>query len=99
MRHYRKEKLQPGKCKKCGFEYEEHAIATTAEVELLRSLGYAVFICKGIEENSFLTGAWVEIVAANSDGESLKTDELEEMFKEPEPEEPCDVDYMEEISS
>jgi hypothetical protein len=91
-------KLESSKCKKCGFEYGEHAIATPEEVELLRSLGYGLFICKGVAEyNHFLEGPYVEIVAVSSEGVTLNTCDLEKMFKEPD--NPCDSDFMEDISS
>jgi hypothetical protein len=90
-----KEKLQPGKCRKCGFTYGEHAISTRGELELLRALGYAAFICRDSEDKPF--GDYVEIVAVSSEGKTLNTDELEEMFKEPD--DPCDEEFMEEISS
>jgi hypothetical protein len=108
VRHYRspkeffeteKAKLQPGKCKKCGFKYGQHAIASPEEVEFLRSLGYGVFVCKDMEENPFLEGPYLEIVAMTLDEEFLESDEIEEMFKAREPDDPCDSDYMKDISS
>ncbi len=95
-----KTKLQPGKCSKCGFLYKQHAIASAEEVEMLRSLGYGVFICKDLEDNPVLAiGPYLEIVAMNLDEEFLKSDEIGEMYKNREPADPCDKEFMEEISS
>ena len=94
-------KLPPGgKCRKCGFQYAEHAIATAEEVEFLRSLGYGVFICKDLEDNPFLgIGPYLEIVTMNLDEEFLESDEIGEMYKNREPDDPCDTEFMEDISS
>ncbi len=102
MRGERKkiQELPPGKCKKCGFLYEQHAIASAEEVEFLRSLGYGVFICKDLEELPILSiGPYLEIVAMTTDNEFLSTREIEEMYKSKEPDDPCDSDFMEDISS
>ncbi len=90
--------MSPGRCKKCGFEYEQHAIATPDEVEFLRSLGYGVFICRDIEDTPALR-AYVEIVAMNLEGEFLNTYEIEETCKNSEPNDPCNSDYMRDIST
>jgi hypothetical protein len=95
MKERVKEKLQPGKCKKCGFDYGEHSMALREELELLRARGYSAFICRDSEDKPF--GDYVEIVAVSLEGKILKTDDIEDMFKDPE--DPCDEEFMEEISS
>jgi hypothetical protein len=70
-------------------------MALREELELLRARGYAAFICRDSEDKPF--GDYVEIVAVSSEGKILKTDDIEDMFKEPE--DPCDEEFMEEISS
>ena len=89
----------PGKCSKCGFAYGQHAISTAEEVEFLRSLGYGVFVCKDIEDSPFLERPHLEIVAMNLDEEFLESDEILEMYKNREPDNPCDSEFMEDISS
>lgn len=96
--YFSEERLEPGKCKKCGFEYRQHAIVTPEEVEFLRSLGYGVFICKDIEDNPFLEGRHLEIVASKDDV-FLETDEIEKMYNARGPDDPCDSAFMREISS
>ncbi len=87
-----------GKCSKCGFQYEQHSIVSYEELAFLRSLGYGAFICRDMEDNPLLK-TYVEIVAMNPEHEFLSTREIEEMYKNREPNDPCDGDYMEEISS
>ncbi len=89
---------QPGQCSKCGFELEQHAIATAEEVEFLRSLGYGVFVCKDVEDNPLLED-YLEIVAMNLDKEFLDSNEIEEIYNNREPDDPCDSAFMEDISS
>ena len=91
-------KRPPGKCSKCGFQYEQHAIATPEELEFLRSLGYGVFICKDREDNPLLK-TYLKIVVMNLEGEFLNTYEIEEMHKNREPNNPCDSDFMRGIST
>ncbi len=101
-KYYDKKKvdLPVGKCKKCGFAYGQHAIASPEEVEFLRSIGYNVFVCKDIiEENPFLEGDYLEVVATTKDDEFLDGDEIEQLYKNREPGDPCDEEFMEEISS
>ena len=89
--------LQIGKCKKCGFTYEQHSIVSPEELEFLRSLGYGVFVCRDLEDTPFLE-THLEVVAMKDD-EFLDSDEIAEMYKNKEPDDPCDEEFMEEISS
>ena len=92
-------KLQLGRCKKCGFAYEQHAIATLEEVELLRSLGCGIFVCRDMEDNPLLKGPHFEVVAMTKDKKFLNTYEIEEMYNNRKPDDPCDSEFMEDIST
>ena len=95
------EELLPGraKCKKCGFAFKQHAISSPEEIEFLRSLGYGVFVCRDLEDNPLLGGTYLEVVAMSEDGKFLNTYEIEEMYKNREPDDPCDSEFMEDIST
>ena len=95
------ELLLPGrsKCKKCGFAFKKHAISSPEEIEFLRSLGYGVFVCRDLEDNPLLGGTYLEVVAMSEDGKFLNTYEIEEMYKNREPDDPCDSEFMEDIST
>ena len=86
------------KCPKCGFAFEEHATALPEEVELLRSLGFGVFVCKDVEDgHPFLEGVYLEVVAMKDD-KFLNSFDIEEIYNNREPDNPCDSGFMEEIS-
>ncbi len=86
-------------CSHCGHSYGEHTIARPDEIETLLSLGFTVYDCDSIDEDTpFLEGehrwVWVE-----KDGVVADCLEIEETCKNVEPDDPCDSDFMKEISS
>ncbi len=93
-------KLTLRRCKVCGNAEGAHAIARPDEIPILRSLGYEVYDCDTVDPSPFLDGErrWVWVEKAGLVADSLEIEEVRK-GKNSQPDDPCDGDYMEEISS
>ena len=87
-------------CKVCSNDEAEHTIARPDEVLTLRSLGYVVYDCDTVESNPVLDGcthwAWVWV---EKDGLVADCLEIGEVCKKADPDNPCEEDFMKEIST
>jgi hypothetical protein len=91
-------------CDECGFTIGVHALATLSEMETLKSRGYMVIQCNkvGAEDTPFLDYDTWEVVVFREEAPGvmikfLDCRQIEEMCGEPD--DPCDEEFMEEISS
>lgn len=93
-------KLPTRLCKVCGNDETEHTIARPDEVLTLRSLGYEVYECDTVEADPLLDGCpyWVW-VCIEKDGLVADCLEIGKVCKKADPENPCDDEFMKDISS
>lgn len=92
------EKSGPTLCKACGKLDNDHTFFFTEDIETLRSQGCSVTLCDDSEPDMDLSSIelhWGYILAP--DGSVLQTKEIHARCKAPD--DPCDGDYVEDISS
>jgi hypothetical protein len=86
-------------CKKCGNAEGEHSIARPDEILTLRSLGYEVWDCDSLDDITPLLEGPHRWVWVEKDGLVADSLEIEEVCRNADPDDPCDSDYMKDISS